>query len=92
MHACGFDSIPHDLGALFTVEQLPEGVPLKVEGFVRAGGTFSGGTYHSALGQFARARQMIAAASERKKAEPAPADGRSQGARHQGRARTASRP
>ena len=70
VHACGFDSIPHDLGARFTVEQLPEGVPLKVEGFVRAGGTFSGGTYHSALGQFARARQMISAASERKKAEP----------------------
>ena len=25
VHACGFDSIPHDLGALFTVKQLPEG-------------------------------------------------------------------
>ena len=76
VHACGFDSIPHDLGALFTVEQLPEGVPLKVEGFVRAGGTFSGGTYHSALGQFARARQMVGAASERKKAEPPSDTGR----------------
>lgn len=76
VHSCGFDSIPHDLGALFTVEQLPEGVPLKVEGFVRAAGTFSGGTYHSALTQFSRARQMISAASERKKAEPAPAGGR----------------
>src|SRR5204862_7112874 len=30
VHACGFDSIPHDLGVLFTVEQLPEGVPLRV--------------------------------------------------------------
>src|SRR3954465_10873821 len=28
VHACGFDSIPHDLGTRFTVEQLPEGVPL----------------------------------------------------------------
>ena len=28
VHACGFDSIPHDLGALFTVQQLPEHVPL----------------------------------------------------------------
>ena len=28
VHACGFDSIPHDLGAYFTVQQLPEGVPL----------------------------------------------------------------
>ena len=28
VHACGFDSVPHDLGALFTVQQLPEDVPL----------------------------------------------------------------
>src|SRR5947209_11815564 len=40
VHSCGFDSIPYDLGALFTVQQLPEGVPIKLEGFVRAGGTF----------------------------------------------------
>src|SRR3954454_11663016 len=38
VHACGFDSIPHDLGVLFTVQQLPEGVPLEVRGYVRAGG------------------------------------------------------
>jgi len=70
VHACGFDSIPHDLGALFTVGHLPEGVPLKVEGFVRAGGTFSGGTYQSALAAMSRVRKMAGAASERKKAEP----------------------
>ncbi|MEU1344935.1 hypothetical protein, partial [Streptomyces sp. NPDC005827] len=29
-----FDSVPHDLGAYFTVQQLPEGVPLTVDGFV----------------------------------------------------------
>src|SRR6476660_5583795 len=45
VHACGFDSIPHDLGARFTVGQLPEGVPLTVRGFVRAGGAPSGGTF-----------------------------------------------
>src|SRR3954454_18447278 len=28
VHACGFDSIPHDLGAYFTVKQLPEGMPI----------------------------------------------------------------
>ena len=38
VHACGFDSIPHDLGALFTVEQLPEGVPLDRRGLRAAGG------------------------------------------------------
>jgi short subunit dehydrogenase-like uncharacterized protein len=47
---CGFDSIPHDLGALFTVEQLPRAAPITVEGFVRAKGTFSGGTWQSAIG------------------------------------------
>ena len=49
VHCCGFDSIPHDLGAYFTVKQLPEGVPLKVDGYVRSGASFSGGTYHSAI-------------------------------------------
>ena len=34
VHACGFDSIPHDMGAMFTVEQLPEGVPIDLKGFV----------------------------------------------------------
>jgi short subunit dehydrogenase-like uncharacterized protein len=72
VHSCGFDSIPHDLGALFTVMQMPEGVPLRVEGFVRAGGTFSGGTYHSAVNAMARLRQGRQAASERKRAEPRP--------------------
>ncbi|MEI8051488.1 MAG: saccharopine dehydrogenase NADP-binding domain-containing protein, partial [Actinomycetes bacterium] len=49
IHACGFDSIPHDLGAQFTVEQLPEGVPITVRGYVTMNGTFSGGTAASAL-------------------------------------------
>jgi short subunit dehydrogenase-like uncharacterized protein len=53
---CGFDSIPHDLGALFTVKQLPSGAPLTVEGFVRARGTFSGGTWQSALGAMGNLR------------------------------------
>ncbi|MGB7685601.1 MAG: saccharopine dehydrogenase NADP-binding domain-containing protein [Solirubrobacterales bacterium] len=72
VHCCGFDSIPHDLGAYFTVQQLPEGVPLKVNGYVRSDARFSGGTYHSAINGFARARQMMAAAKERRRAEPRP--------------------
>ncbi|HEY1568294.1 MAG TPA: saccharopine dehydrogenase NADP-binding domain-containing protein, partial [Solirubrobacteraceae bacterium] len=48
VHSCGFDSIPYDLGAFYSVGQLPEHEPIKLEGFVRAGGTFSGGTLHSA--------------------------------------------
>lgn len=70
VHACGFDSIPHDLGAYFTVRQLPEGVPLTVDGFVTADGALSGGTFASALNQFARGRQMIAAARDRGRHEP----------------------
>ncbi|MFI9545191.1 saccharopine dehydrogenase family protein [Streptomyces sp. NPDC052016] len=70
VHACGFDSVPHDLGVYFTVRQLPEGVPLTVDGFVTADAAFSGGTFASALGQFARGRQMAAAARERRRHEP----------------------
>lgn len=70
VHAAGFDSVPHDLGAYFTVRQLPEGVPLTVDGFVRAGGMFSGGTFASALNQMSRGRHMLAAARDRKRHEP----------------------
>ncbi|MER6080074.1 saccharopine dehydrogenase NADP-binding domain-containing protein [Streptomyces sp. NPDC001833] len=70
VHACGFDSVPHDLGAYFTVRQLPEGVPLTVDGFVTADATFSGGTFASALDQFARPRQLLAAARDRARHEP----------------------
>jgi short subunit dehydrogenase-like uncharacterized protein len=73
VHACGFDSIPHDLGAYFTVQQLPEGVPIRLEGFVRAGGTLSGGTYHSAVNAFGRARQYLRVSRERKRQEQGPA-------------------
>ncbi|MEU4035090.1 saccharopine dehydrogenase family protein [Streptomyces collinus] len=70
VHACGFDSVPHDLGVYFTVRQLPEGVPLTVDGFVTADAAFSGGTLASALNQFARGRQLVAAARERQRHEP----------------------
>jgi saccharopine dehydrogenase (NAD+, L-glutamate forming) len=70
VHACGFDSIPHDLGVLFTVEQLPEGVPLEVRGYVRAGGKPSGGTFASAMTAFTRVRQTQQAHKQRRQAEP----------------------
>src|SRR3954453_13220005 len=69
VHACGFDSIPHDLGVLFTVQQLPQDVPLDVRGFVRAGGKPSGGTFHSAMTAFTRVRQTQQAHKERRAAE-----------------------
>ncbi len=72
VHCCGFDSIPHDLGVLFTVRHLPSGVPLTVRGVVRSQGAFSGGTFASALGAFSRGLQMREAAGERRRREPRP--------------------
>jgi saccharopine dehydrogenase (NAD+, L-glutamate forming) len=69
VHACGFDSVPHDLGVYFTVQQLPEDVPITVRGYVEASAAFSGGTFHSAITAFSRGRQNVTAARERRRAE-----------------------
>jgi len=76
VHACGFDSIPHDLGAYFTVQQLGATGPVTMRGVARSNASFSGGTFHSAIGAFSRARQMREAMVARRKAEPRP-EGRS---------------
>jgi short subunit dehydrogenase-like uncharacterized protein len=76
VHACGFDSIPHDLGAYFTVQQLPDDVPITLRGVVRASGMVSGGTFHSAMTGFSRLRETRAARAARRQVEPRP-DGRS---------------
>jgi short subunit dehydrogenase-like uncharacterized protein len=81
VHACGFDSIPHDLGVLFTVEQLPEGVPLDVRGYVQAGGRPSGGTFASTVTGFSRLRENVEAKRERRKVEQRPADRKASGAK-----------
>lgn len=67
---CGFDSIPHDLGVLYTVMQLPEGEAVSVEGMVRAKGGVSGGTWHSAIHAMRDLRGGMAAA--RPSREPLP--------------------
>ena len=72
VHACGFDSIPHDLGAWFTVQQLPEGVPIRLRGMLRAGGRPSGGTFASAMTAFSRGRQLKQAVSARREVEERP--------------------
>jgi saccharopine dehydrogenase (NAD+, L-glutamate forming) len=77
VHACGFDSIPHDLGAYYTVQQFGPTGPVTVRGVVRAGAMASGGTFHSAMTQFSRAKAMKRAyADRRRQAEPQP-EGRS---------------
>jgi short subunit dehydrogenase-like uncharacterized protein len=70
VHSAGFDSIPYDIGALFTVGHLPEDVPIRLQGFVSASASFSGGTYHSAITAFSRLREMSAVAKRRRAAEP----------------------
>jgi short subunit dehydrogenase-like uncharacterized protein len=72
VHGCGFDSIPYDLGAMFTVEQLPADVPIDLRGVVRAGGLPSGGTFETLLTGMSRVSQIRAAAQARKRVEPKP--------------------
>ena len=77
VHACGFDSIPHDLGAYYAVQQLGAKGPVTMRGVVRAAAQFSGGTFHSAMTQFSRAKKMKEAYASRRQAEPKPEAGRS---------------
>jgi len=73
VHACGFDSIPHDLGAYFTVGRLPAGEKARLRGVVRSGAQFSGGTFHSAMGAMSRQGDAKKALSARRKKEGRPA-------------------
>ncbi len=72
VHSCGFDSIPHDLGAYFTVQQLPAGQPIRLRGVVRSNATFSGGTFHSAMTQMSQQGKAKQTFAERRKREPRP--------------------
>ncbi len=72
VHCCGFDSIPHDLGVLYTVSQLPEDTPTRIEGYVRVAGGISGGTYHSAVSIMSRLRQARRVARQRRVREAPP--------------------
>jgi short subunit dehydrogenase-like uncharacterized protein len=79
VHCCGFDSVPHDLGVHFTVGQLPEQVPIKISGYVLTNGTFSGGTYETAITAFSRLRQITQTSAERRRKEQRPPDRRAKG-------------
>jgi short subunit dehydrogenase-like uncharacterized protein len=57
---------------MFTVEQLPAGVPVTIAGYVRAGGGISGGTYHSAVRSFSRVRTTAQVAERRRRSEARP--------------------
>src|SRR5690606_11442680 len=86
VHACGFDSIPYDLGVLYAVDQMPAGVPLTIKGYIRAKATFSAGTYHSAVGQIAQFRRSQSTAKQRRAREGRPTGRRVRGGGSPGRA------
>jgi len=75
VHACGFEAVPPDLGALHAVEQLRRltGGPLTarvtVRGVVRSNAGLSAGTLASALGQLARGASAHRVAAERRRVE-----------------------
>lgn len=54
---CGFDSIPHDLGAYFTARELGAQGPIEIDAFVYVRGSFSGGTWTSAIEAFSDLRK-----------------------------------
>lgn len=58
---CGFDSIPADLGALFTVQQLPPDQPIRLAGYLSLQGVFSGGTERSALKAMVPPKDLVPA-------------------------------
>ncbi len=73
VNCCGFDSIPHDLGAYMMAQELGaegDGAPVVLEGFVSASGKMSGGTWQSAVNAMGRARQQL------KRPKRPPSDGR----------------
>ena len=85
IHAAGFDSIPYDMGVLYTVDQLPNDVPIAVNAYLRAGITPSGGTYHSAINQLASFRESGRVAQRRRAAEARPKNRTIRGAGKLGR-------
>ncbi len=86
VHACGFDSVPYDLGVLATVNELPDDTAINVKGYIRAKASFSGGTFASAVNQFGQFRAAKAAAKQRRASEGRPADRRVRGGGEFGRA------
>jgi short subunit dehydrogenase-like uncharacterized protein len=47
--SCGYDAIPADLGAFFTVRELGGAQPIRLAGYMAADAEFSGGTERSAI-------------------------------------------
>lgn len=59
VNCCGFDSIPHDYGAWLAARALPSDEPIVVEGFLSGSGTFSGGTFQTAVESMAFSAERV---------------------------------
>jgi short subunit dehydrogenase-like uncharacterized protein len=78
VHSCGFDSVPYDLGALFTISQIPEAaqVPVALEGFGLVSGSISSGTYRSVVGALGRLKESGRVGRQRRSVERHAPDGK----------------
>ena len=85
VHTCGFDSIPYDLGVYLAVKNLPNDVPIRARTYVRSNAGFSGGTYYSAINQFASMKESAEVAKERRRIEPRPDGRKVRGESHTGK-------
>src|SRR5438105_1725750 len=65
VHSCGWTAIPHDLGTLFTVKQLPAEAPIRVRCLVSLSSTLSGGAYQSLIANLARPHETALAGLKR---------------------------
>jgi short subunit dehydrogenase-like uncharacterized protein len=75
---CGFESIPHDLGVLYTVQRLRERGgrgPIEIDGYLSARGRMSGGTWATVIQAMAQmdARRIASRGREEPGRGPAPA-------------------
>ena len=90
VHSCGFDSVPYDLGALFTVSAIADAdeLPIALEGFALVSGSISGGTFHSAVNAMSRLKESGRASRHRRSVERHAPDGQmAEGRRVRGVAR-----
>ncbi|MDP3277040.1 MAG: saccharopine dehydrogenase NADP-binding domain-containing protein [Deltaproteobacteria bacterium] len=70
VHCCGFDSVPHDLGVHWLAQLLAPLRFFEVEGFVRANGKLSGGTWQSALNAMSELRHSKSSGGSTRRPQP----------------------
>jgi short subunit dehydrogenase-like uncharacterized protein len=64
VHACGFDSIPADLGTLLAVQGIKDKSRIDVWCFIRTNAQFSGGTWTTAIKALTRQNERKSSPSE----------------------------